>query len=61
MKPMIAAASMVTKAQPAVMATRPASAPLMIMVRSGFFWKIHDMMVDEIIANAAAVLVVTAI
>ena len=41
-RPMTAAEPTLTKAQGAVIATSPASAPFMIMERSGFFCRTHD-------------------
>ena len=49
----------VTMSQPAVMATRPARAPLRVMDTSGFLYRIQVMIMVETVATAAARLVVT--
>ncbi len=58
---MINELGMLTKAQGAVIATKPANAPLKIMIRSGLPKSSHAVTEAEIAAAAAAVLVATAI
>ncbi len=60
MVPMTSEEPTLTKAHGAVMATRPARQPLMVMPRSGLPSHSHDSMVALMVAAAAAVLVVTA-
>src|SRR5688572_33437130 len=61
MSPMMSELGMLTNAQPAVMATNPANAPLRIIDRSGLPSSIHAVSEAEIAAAAPAVFVATAI
>ena len=58
--PMITELQTETNAQAAVIATKPARQPFSVIPKSGFPNRIHAVAVAVIVANAAAVFVVTA-